>query len=130
MLRKVRHWRQRYVKNGVFVFRRPVRFGPNDYKAGDPIPQELYNDKKKLRFFWDSKTIELYVEDSPRAPHITEQEEHHSPALPDLPAGFSHSVKKPWFRLIGEGGVEILKQNGLENYIRSVNEFFSGQQAA
>lgn len=56
---KFRHWKQRFEPGAKFIFRRGLTYGPKTYQPGDLIPDELQNNRKKLRLFWDSGYIEL-----------------------------------------------------------------------
>ena len=59
VVRKFRHWRQRFDPNGPFIWRRRTTFGPETYEPGDPIPDLLQAHKAKLRRFWESQWVEL-----------------------------------------------------------------------
>lgn len=56
---KLRHWKQRFEPDAAFIWRRDMQYGSEAFKAGDLIPQALFENKYKLRLFWESKTIEL-----------------------------------------------------------------------
>ena len=59
VIRKLRHWRQRFNPNVDFIWRRRTPFGNQLYEPGDPIPKLLQENKAKLRRFWESQWIEL-----------------------------------------------------------------------
>lgn len=58
-VRTLRHWKQRFDKNAEFIWRRPITWQGKTVKAGDPIPQDLQDNKTKLRRFWEARVIEL-----------------------------------------------------------------------
>jgi hypothetical protein len=58
-MRKLRHWKQQFNENAVFVWRKNTIWIGNPVKAGDVIPEELFRNKGKLKRFWDAKYIEL-----------------------------------------------------------------------
>jgi hypothetical protein len=58
-IRKLRHWKQQFNDNAVFVWRRSTLWYGNPVQAGDVIPEELFRNKGKLKRFWDAKYIEL-----------------------------------------------------------------------
>ena len=60
LIRKVRHWKQQYDKNAAFIFRRQLAYDDKTYEPGDEIPVALFENKTKLRRFWESKFIELW----------------------------------------------------------------------
>ena len=59
VIRKLRHWKQRFDPNVDFIWRRRTTFGDETYEPGDPIPKMLHEMKAKLRRFWESHWIEL-----------------------------------------------------------------------
>lgn len=59
IVRRLRHWKQRFNKNAEFIWRRPTVAGGVQYNAGDLIPDTLKNNPAKLRSFWEAKRIEL-----------------------------------------------------------------------
>ena len=65
LIRKLRHWKQRFDPNASFVFRRRTVFGSKRYNSGDLIPEELATNKGKLRLFWECRRIELAYFDAP-----------------------------------------------------------------
>lgn len=58
-VRTLRHWKQRFDENAEFVFRKAVTYATVEFKAGDPIPEDLKNKTTKLRRFWESNVVEL-----------------------------------------------------------------------
>ena len=58
-VRTLRHWKQRFDKNAEFIWRRPITWQGKTVKAGDPTPQDLQDNKTKLRRFWEARVIEL-----------------------------------------------------------------------
>lgn len=58
-VRSLRHWKQRFHRDAEFIWRRPVTYGGESCRPGDPIPDILMANKAKLRRFWESGTIEL-----------------------------------------------------------------------
>lgn len=55
----MRNWRQRLDPDGNLVFRRPTQWGDTEYAVGDAIPDDLRQNRKKLRMLWESERIEL-----------------------------------------------------------------------
>ena len=45
VLRKLRHWRQRFDPDATFIFRRSLRFNGIDYQPGDLVPQDLLDNR-------------------------------------------------------------------------------------
>ena len=92
VIRKLRHWKQRYSPNAAFICRRRMTWSGRVYEPGDPIPQELSNNKGKLRRFWESRWIELaeFSGDSPD--DITT-----GSFQPSLPAGAVLEQRGSWF---------------------------------
>ncbi len=106
MVRRLRHWKQRFEKNAKFIFRRGMLYGATQYKPGDDIPQILQDNPAKLRRFWESGVIELAAFDEPdvMTGAITN----------DLPAGITvEQGKGSWF--IITDGEETYKANGKKN---------------
>lgn len=65
LVRRLRHWKQRFNQNAEFVWRKQMTFGGETVKPGQPIPQELKDNPVKLRRFWESRAIELAEFDEP-----------------------------------------------------------------
>lgn len=65
IIRKLRHWKQRFDKNAEFIFRRRLVWGGKTYVPGDPIPKALAQSPTKLRRFWESSTVELTLFEDP-----------------------------------------------------------------
>ena len=87
-IRKLRHWKQRFAADAVFVCRRRMEWGGETYEPGDRIPEELAVHKAKLRRFWESGWIELAEFDAPNVatgqvePAVGDESES-SPAAPN-----------------------------------------------
>jgi len=65
LIRRLRHWKQRFNKDAEFIFRRPMKFEGVNHQAGDPIPEVLFNNKTKLKRFWEAKAVELAEFEAP-----------------------------------------------------------------
>ena len=65
LIRKLRHWKQRWDPNAEFIFRRRTRYSGEVFEAGDLIPETLANNRAKLRRFWEAKRIELAEFEAP-----------------------------------------------------------------
>ena len=75
IIRRLRHWKQRFDKNAEFIWRRPTIAGGVTYEAGSPIPDVLKNNPAKLRRFWEAKRIELADFEAPNvATGVVEEE--------------------------------------------------------
>ena len=59
VVRKLRHWKQRYDPHASFICRRRLQWGGLKYEPGDPTPDGLAANKGKLRRFWEAGWIEL-----------------------------------------------------------------------
>lgn len=59
VVRKLRHWKQRFDPTARFVFRRRCRFAGKQYQRGDEIPESLRKKRLKLEDFWEAGVIEL-----------------------------------------------------------------------
>ena len=60
-VRKLRHWKQRYDEDAKFIWRRSVTWNGVMVEVGTEVPEDLANNKAKLRRFWQSHIIELAV---------------------------------------------------------------------
>lgn len=58
---RARHWKQRFTPGARFKFRKRGNWYGKTYDVGDPIPQELQDDHRRLRRAWDTRLIELEV---------------------------------------------------------------------
>lgn len=65
MVRRLRHWKQRFNKDAEFIFQRPLTYCGVAYEPGDAIPETLALNKTKLRRFWESHTIQLAEFEAP-----------------------------------------------------------------
>lgn len=65
-VRKLRHWKQQFDKNAKFIWRKPVLYGASHAVVGDAIPEDLFNNKHKLRNFWEAQVIELSLFEEPK----------------------------------------------------------------
>ena len=65
LVRKLRHWKQRYDPNAAFIWRRRAVWDSQDYGVGEPIPESLASNRRKLRTMWEAKKIELAEFDAP-----------------------------------------------------------------
>ena len=65
VIRRLRHWKQRYAPNAAFIWRRRLLFNGTLYEPGDQIPAELVANKSKLRRFWEGQIIELAEFEAP-----------------------------------------------------------------
>lgn len=59
IIRKLRHWKQRFDPNAAFICRRPMEWAEKQYDVGDEIPEGLRENRTKLRLFWEAHRIEL-----------------------------------------------------------------------
>ena len=57
-IRKVRHWKQKWDPDAPMIWRRRVLWGDRYYEPGEPVPDDLAANRKKLRRFWESSWIE------------------------------------------------------------------------
>jgi len=90
---RLRHYRQRFTKGAAYIWRRRINFNGEETVVGGLCPQALLDNPKKLRLFWEAKTIELAVFDgnNPGAKHMrkdgTEKPKQDAgPAKPAEPA--------------------------------------------
>ena len=58
-IKTLRHYRQRFLQGAEFVFRRPRVWMGKQYNMGDPVPETLATNERKLRIFWDVGYIEI-----------------------------------------------------------------------
>ncbi len=65
IIRKLRHWKQRFDQNAAFIWRRRMLYRGTLTIPGTPIPELLASNRTKLRRFWESKVIELAEFDAP-----------------------------------------------------------------
>lgn len=69
---RMRHWRQRYEKGAEYIWRRSVTWQGEQTVVGSKCPDSLTANPKKLRLFWEAKTIELMNFDgnNPKKKHL------------------------------------------------------------
>lgn len=67
IIRKLRHWKQQYDKNAVFICRRSFKWDDIVTEIGDEIPAGLFEMKAKLENFWEADWIELAEFEEPEA---------------------------------------------------------------
>ena len=67
LIRKLRHWKQQYDKNAVFICRRSFKWDDIVTEIGDEIPAGLFEMKAKLENFWEAEWIELAEFEEPEA---------------------------------------------------------------
>lgn len=135
LVRKLRHWKQRFDKNAKFIWRRPIVFQGNKVREGDPIPQALENNPTKLRRFWESKVIELAEFAAPNVAtgqvpaEVTTYTEGQKVPWEGLPAGVSiEKGKGSWFVITV--GAEVRKVNGVNNLTTAVAEIMQAAAEA
>lgn len=58
-VRKLRHWKQRFDKNAKFIWRKAVKWQGKSVELGSEIPEDLKNNRTKLKRFWEAQVIEL-----------------------------------------------------------------------
>ena len=125
-IRKLRHWKQQFDPNAKFILRRGLKFNGEILEQGAPIPDELFNNKAKLRRFWESRTIELWEFDAPdvatgkRKESIDPTTELEKAGL-SIPEGIDIAQNGPWYTVTDAEGV-VTKYNGMEALI----EYLSG----
>ena len=90
--RRLRHWKQRYAPNAVFIWRRRVLFGGKTHNPGEQIPAELAVNKSKLRRFWEGQLIELAEFEVPVPAPVPPAPEPLAPE-PETPAPWAKVVK-------------------------------------
>lgn len=56
---RLRHWRQRFQKGAKYIWRRRIIWEGKETVVGAECPESLTSNPKKLRLFWEAKTIEL-----------------------------------------------------------------------
>ena len=103
LIRKLRHWKQRYDPNARFICRRRMRWGGLIYESGDPIPEQLAESKSKLRRFWEAGRIELAEFEVPGV-------------APRLPAGATLDHRGSW-RIVALADGTERRANGREAYL-------------
>lgn len=119
-VRKLRHWKQRFNENACFIWRRPTVFMGVPYNPGDKIPEELEQNKTKLRRFWESGRIELAEFDEPNV--ATGQVDDDPLKGLTVPEGVEVEKGKGTWYIVTVGDEEPVKLNGLKNV-----EAFFGQ---
>ncbi len=62
-VRKIRHWKQRYVPGASFIWRRSILYNGQQFRPGDIAPDL---GRTKERRLWESGTIELANFDQPK----------------------------------------------------------------
>ena len=110
IIRKLRHWKQRFDPKAEFIFRRASNWDNKQYRPGDKVPDSLKNNKRKLQFMWDAKRIELAEFKAPKStvPPLKSKTDP-VPAETNgtgLPEGWSMDKKGNWSIITDpEGGV-------------------------
>lgn len=59
IIRALRHWKQQFDKNAVFICRRSFKWDDTVTEVGEEIPAGLFANKGKLRNMWNANWIEL-----------------------------------------------------------------------
>lgn len=135
LIRKLRHWKQRFDKNAAFIWRRQLLFQGNLTEPGTPIPEILAENATKLRRFWESKVIELAEFDAPNVAtgmvddkKVVYQEGQHVPidGLPDDVV--VHKAKGSWYAITR--GKDTSKVNGQKNLDVAIEELREEAKAA
>ena len=82
VIRKLRHWRQRFDPKATFVFRRRTKWSGEWMEPGDPVPDGVST--AKLRNMWDARRIELAEIEEPAPTGSNPEEPPPEAPLPDF----------------------------------------------
>ena len=114
-IRKVRHWKQRWDPSAPMIFRRRVRWGDRAYEPGDPIPDDLAANRRKLRNFWEASWIELagFI-----APDVATGQVEAA-----LPEGVIVEQRGSWYYVTTPGGEQRVRgKDALQQLLASYSE--------
>lgn len=126
VIRKLRHWKQRFDKNAAFIWRRRMLYRGTLTIPGTPIPELLANNRTKLRRFWESKVIELAEFDAPNvATGVVDEKPIYQVGDIISFEGLANDVviekgKGSWFVITR--GTDVFKVNGQANLDEAVEE--------
>lgn len=92
--RRMRHWKQQFSTKAEFVWNKPVTWAGEQVEIGAPIPDELKEDRNRLRRFWEAHVIQLaefedpdvlkgHTGDAPTPAPVKELPEHARPKAED-----------------------------------------------
>jgi hypothetical protein len=118
IIRKLRHWKQRFDKNARFVWRRDVLWGAHQCRTGEPIPEWILKEmgRTKLRRLWESRRIELAeFEDAdawPQGPPPDAAPPPESPSAAAADASLPEAVTEVPDPLALPAGVTLTKNGG------------------
>ena len=123
ILRKVRHWKQRFDPNVKFIFRRGMTFAGKKHQRGDYVPKKLLTNRLKLENFWEAEVIELAEFAVPGRP-ISLLGVEAVLALP-MPEGVSlKHIGNHWYEITVPDGEPVRKQGkkGVDTFLKEYQE--------
>lgn len=116
VVRKLRHWKQRFDKNARFIWRRAVKYGGEQMKIGAELPEDF--PPIKLKRFWEANIIELAEFEDPNVAtgqraEPAEPTKSKPVELPELPEGVAvERGRGSWLLVTVEGDEKVHKVNG------------------
>ena len=123
IIRKLRHWKQRFDPDAEMVFRRASNYDGVQYNPGEKIPDALKNNKRKLQLMWDAKKIELAVFEAPASTVPPINPVPAEPAEKTLPENYTLEQNGNWFNVTNPDGekTKMLGKKKLAAYIESLD---------
>ena len=126
IIRKMRHWRQRFDPKAEFIFRRARTYDGKTYQPGEKIPKALKENRRKLLFMWEAKYIELAEWEAPKTAFNSPPESKDPTkelAGVTVPDGYTVEQAGPWYTVAAPDGT-AKKVNGkkkLTAYLESLD---------
>lgn len=111
VVRKLRHWKQRFDRDAEFIWRRPIMYRGERVEVGSLVPDDLGPVKTKR--FWEASTIELARFEEPNV--LTGQVEPPRATEPrELPEGVTvrSTSRGSWFQVHVAGEDKVHRVNG------------------
>lgn len=73
VVRRLRHWRQRFDPNAKFVFCKGTSYGGKWYEAGTEVPKALHTDHGRLKRFWETGFVQLFTTEAEEASEAVDE---------------------------------------------------------
>lgn len=116
VVRKLRHWKQRFDKNARFIWRRAIKYGGKLTEIGAELPEDF--PPLKLKRFWEAGVIELAEFEDPNVA-TGQRAEPSKPTRPksikplELPDGVTvERGRGSWLLVTVEGDEKVHRVNG------------------
>ncbi len=123
VIRPKRHWKQRFIAAGPFVFRRPMTIDGESFQRGDRMPERVRCKLpgQKLRRFWITESIELADFERPNVRTGLVEGLPSVEGVPPFPPGVTVSGGSGNWWSIGVGG-DLIKVRGRAALAREISK--------